>query len=198
VGAVLVLVVVAAAAFVAGRSQTRDDPPPADGVDVGFVQDMIDHHEQAILMSSIVLRATDAPELVRNAAVDIIASQRYEIGVMDGWLRVWGHGRGSVTRTDAMRWMGHGMPVAEMEGMATVNDLDRLSKASGGELVESFFALMTAHHQGGIHMAERAAERAREHDVRWLAGQMARTQRHEIKEMESIRLQLSSLSGSSR
>lgn len=45
---------------------------------------------------------------------------------------------------------------------------------------------MIGHHEGGIHMAEAAAERTGDAHIRWLARQMARNQRREILEMRSM------------
>jgi uncharacterized protein (DUF305 family) len=186
--AVVVVVAIASGAAGFGLRVWSSRPPSGDGVDVGFLQDMVDHHEQAILMSSLVLEAEPAAP-VRAIAVDIVAAQRYEIGVIDGWLRRWGHGRGAVPRT-AMRWMGHPTPVAEMEGMATPADLARLTAASGTDAEAIFFELMARHHEAGVQMSEEAATAASDHDVRWLARLMARNQRREIREMESARIRL--------
>ena len=44
--------------------------------------------------------------------------------------------------------------------MATEEQLDELARATGADADDLFVELMTAHHQGGIDMAEEAAERA--------------------------------------
>jgi uncharacterized protein (DUF305 family) len=188
VAAIVVVVAIASGAGGFALRTWSSRPPSRAGVDVGFLQDMVDHHEQAILLSSLVLDAEPAAP-VRAIAVDIVAAQRYEIGVIDGWLRRWGYGRGAVQRT-AMGWMGHPTPVAEMDGLATPADLARLTAASGEEAEAIFFDLMTRHHEAGVEMSEAAATGASDHDVRWLARLMARNQRREIREMESARLRL--------
>ena len=54
--------------------------------DVKFLQGMIVHHEQAILMSSMVGKRTNNPTIV-DLADRIDASQEDEISFMEGWLK---------------------------------------------------------------------------------------------------------------
>ena len=54
--------------------------------DVRFLQGMIVHHEQAILMSSMVGKRTNNPTIV-DLADRIDASQEDEISFMEGWLK---------------------------------------------------------------------------------------------------------------
>jgi uncharacterized protein (DUF305 family) len=174
--------VLGGAAVVAANRSDRD--PQRNRADVGFLRDMIDHHEQATLMSGIALRG-DASEPVRNLALDVIAYQRYEIGMMEGWLIDWGLERGQPGR-EAMVWMGMPVAVESMPGMASVEDLTELSQLSGNKLDVRFLELMLDHHHGGVHMAEAAIERGRNPHVRWLAGQMARNQEREIADIERL------------
>jgi uncharacterized protein (DUF305 family) len=46
--------------------------------------------------------------------------------------------------------------------------------------------LMTAHHEGGIHMADHAADHGANGEVRLMAEQMAGSQREEIIEMARL------------
>ncbi len=83
---------------------TRDDDHPAnDSADVGFVRDMSIHHAQAVLMANIAYRRTDDPDLARLAR-DIADTQQFQIGMMTGWLDIWGL---PVSSGDPlMAWMG--------------------------------------------------------------------------------------------
>ena len=54
--------------------------------DVKFLQGMIVHHEQAILMSSMASKRTNNPTIV-NLANRIDASQEDEINFMESWLK---------------------------------------------------------------------------------------------------------------
>ena len=90
---------VVAAAFVAGSLGyafgSREDEAPTDGsVDVGFLHDMIAHHEQAVRMSNLEnMKSTE--DSVKVFAREIAQQQSYEIGVMERQLEIWGFSRGS-------------------------------------------------------------------------------------------------------
>ena len=153
---------------------------PTD-VDLGFVNDMLDHHDQAVQMSLITLNATGISGGVRQFATEVVIFQRYEIGLLEGRLNVWGKERGAEDRT-AMAWMGMGSKVNDMPGMAQPSDLERLRNASGTDADREFLTLMRAHHQGGVHMAEYAATHASDTEVAGLAARMANVQKLEVTE----------------
>ncbi len=83
---------------------TQEDDYPANGsADVGFVRDMSVHHAQAVQMANIAYRRTDDPDIARLAR-DIADTQQFQIGMMTGWLDIWGL---PVSSGDAlMAWMG--------------------------------------------------------------------------------------------
>ncbi|MEJ5913064.1 DUF305 domain-containing protein [Pseudokineococcus sp. 1T1Z-3] len=179
------------------------DVPAAGSVDAGFALDMQAHHRQAVEMSTLVLDRTD-DEAVRTLARDIQLTQQQQTGQMYAWLEQWGLGQG---RTEpVMAWMadagehaGHEMgmdmadvpegrlgSVADMPGMATVEQMDAL-RGADGELAERvFLQLMATHHVAGVEMAEVAAERAEDPDVRHLAQAMAQGQEAEIAVLEDL------------
>jgi uncharacterized protein (DUF305 family) len=182
-------VAVAVAAWTVGRrSATEPALPGASSVDVGFLRDMADHHDQAVQMAVTLLPNSD-DAVLRGFAVDTVASQRYEIGLMDARLQEWGLGRGAVDRK-AMVWMGAPTSVARMPGMASVAELTELTRLRGREADLLFVRLMTDHHQGGIHMATHAMRHARTAGVRDLAERIAKSQRIEIRDLELSRVRL--------
>jgi uncharacterized protein (DUF305 family) len=77
-------VVLAAGGYLTGVASATRPVPSADSVDVGFVQDMIVHHEQAVTLAMIVLTRATLPA-VREMAHDIAGSQQQEAGLMAGW-----------------------------------------------------------------------------------------------------------------
>jgi uncharacterized protein (DUF305 family) len=156
--------------------------PARDSVDVGFSQDMIVHHQQAVTMASWERDHTTDP-VVHQLAADIEATQTGQIGRMQGWLELWG--APPLPTGGHMAWMtepGHGHTptatggVAAMPGMATDEDLAALRAATGPQLDVLFLQLMLRHHEGGAGMLEYAAERAAVPQVRNLASQMLRSQ----------------------
>lgn len=180
--AAAVLFLAVAAGYFLGSRAAR--PPTADSVEVGFLNDMIAHHEQAIQLANDELTRGAEPT-IKTFAREIVLFQSYEIGVMERQLEQWGYSRG---RQDvAMAWMGKGVDVDEMPGLATSAEVDALASASGRDTDALFVALMRDHHAGGVHMASAAAERARDRFVRELAERMARNQRAEITELARAR-----------
>lgn len=156
--------------------------------EVGFLHDMIAHHEQAVEMSRTAL-AGDLPPGIESFAIEVVADQQYETGLMETVLRRWGHSR---QRADgeAMAWMGEAVAVERMPGMASAADLERLGEARGDEAGALWLALMTDHHLGGVHMAESALERVDDPVVRDLAERTARNQRIEVNEYAAARARL--------
>jgi uncharacterized protein (DUF305 family) len=172
-----------------GYMAGRPDQPGASSADVGFLQDMIIHHEQAVEMSNVLIDSPAAPD-VHTYAHDIVLSQQYEIGLMDAYLKRWGHRRGS-GEGQVMAWMDMPLPAGRMPGMASAADLEAFEEATGSDKDAWFLRLMKAHHQGGVHMAEAAAERVSDGELRALAVRIADAQRSEIAEMEATRQKLS-------
>ncbi|MFE6919685.1 DUF305 domain-containing protein [Nocardia sp. NPDC057663] len=136
--------------------------PVLTATEIGFVQDMVAHHSQAIVLVQRLDRGAD-PSVVALAG-QIADTQRTELGMLLGWLRLAG---APVTGTDPMAWMrprgAHqhaGVDLARhhstMPGMATTAELDELATARGGRAEVLFLRLMQRHHYGGIEMAAAA------------------------------------------
>lgn len=168
-----------AAGFAIGRR--ADSPPSRSSIDVGFLYDMIAHHEQALTMSNAEIRHGQDPN-IRNFAREILLFQSYEIGMMQRQLEQWGYDRADPPAR-AMAWMGQPVAPEAMPGMASDEELALLDAARGSAADALFVPLMQDHHRGGIHMAEHAAAEAEDEWVRELAGLMVRNQQTEITEM---------------
>lgn len=56
--------------------------------DRAFVEEMIPHHQMAVMMASMLKTSTQRPEM-QKLADDIIATQTEEIDQMREWLRTW-------------------------------------------------------------------------------------------------------------
>jgi uncharacterized protein (DUF305 family) len=158
--------------------------PAADSVDVGFLQDMRSHHQQAVEIANLAAVAAGDPT-VRDFAREVLVFQQYEVGYMEGLLEEWGHFPVDPTR-EAMVWMGMPTPVEQMPGMQPTERIDRLAASTGAEADALFLQMMTEHHRGGVHMASDAAQRAGDPRVRDLAERMARAQRAEIAEYRML------------
>ena len=147
----------------------RRPPTTAATVDIGFLQDMRIHHEQAVQMAFIYLdlarhrprpahgrpqhphrpehrHRPDDPDAARHGCA---GGRRDRRG--DG---LDGHADDRTTRCPAWR---------------PRTQLDELAASSGADADQLFVELMVAHHQGGLHMAEFAAAEAENAEVRSLA-----------------------------
>ena len=161
-------------------------PEKVGAVDVGFFDDMMTHHHQAIAIASTYSRyGTDV--LFRGDAAKIIFSQSGDIRQMQRALIDWDR---EGTPDVAMEWMGMHTPQDAQPGMATPRELAALDKARGRQLDDLFSALMINHHNGGLHMATYASTHAKTKLARNLANVMARDQRFEIIDLNGWREKL--------
>jgi uncharacterized protein (DUF305 family) len=168
--------------------------PAKNSVAVGFSRDMAVHHQQAVEMSFLVLgRGTSGR--VHTLAYDIANTQAVQRGMMLGWLSLWG--RTPTSGKPAMSWMHMPPPSAEdrragvlMPGMASRSEMDRLGVSRGRDADLLYLRLMTAHHRGGVHMAEGVTEGSAPAVVVRSARKMADGQRAEIALMTSLSQEL--------
>ncbi len=107
--------------------------------DVDFLQGMIMHHEQAVLMSSYVQSRTNSKN-INDLAGRIDASQKDEIDFMQSWLS------DRDEKTMGMMKM--------MKGMATDYQLEQLRGSVGVEFDRQFLQLMINHHDGAVEMVK--------------------------------------------
>jgi uncharacterized protein (DUF305 family) len=157
-------------------------------VDVGFCQDMVVHHEQAVFMSQLV-RAHTADVRVAALAAGIEDEQLLDIGAMRGYLTLWK--APALPSGPPMAWMisdrNHLMPVAtNMPGLASAADLDALSSAKGKAMDVMFLRLMLRHHEGGLSMLNQAASRGAIPAIRGLASRLAFGQSQEIQTIRTM------------
>ena len=165
------------------KSTDAPERPDQGSVDVGFFQDMVTHHNQAVAMGFSYLEHGTDP-LLRQIAGEIVGYQASEIGVMNDHLAQWGQ-QGTEGST-AMGWMGMPVPRDQMTGMASAKQMQELADARGADLDQLFTRLMIRHHEGGIEMAEYAADNASDAEVRAMATAIATGQREEITELERL------------
>ncbi|MEC7999770.1 MAG: DUF305 domain-containing protein [Pseudomonadota bacterium] len=108
--------------------------------DVNFMQGMIIHHNQAIVMSNLVDGRTNSQAII-DLAGRIKVSQDDEINFMENWLKE----RDEMTHS---RHHAH----HSMKGMATKEQLEKLAASLGNSFDQLFLELMVAHHDGAIEM----------------------------------------------
>lgn len=194
-GAVLLLLIGAGLGEAGHRFATGAHPSQAIAapgpVDIGFAQSMRGHHDQAVVMSRILL--DHGPTRLTGLARSIQSAQLIEIGEIKGWLLLWG--KPLLPATAGMNWMllGRTPPDASlsryladcrtaggMPGLASSDELNQLRSLDGDERDRLFLQLMTRHHQGALPMAHFAALNAETPAVRALAAQI------EVQQMEEL------------
>jgi uncharacterized protein (DUF305 family) len=182
-GVVLVLLLVGAlGGLVLGQRTAPSSGPPAGAVDVGFLQDMTVHHAQAVQMAVWERNNTTDPAL-RQLAFDIESTQNQQLGMMQGWLRLWEQPT-EAAPGQYMAWMG--MPSAAMPGMASDADLTRFRAATGPAMDVTFLQLMLRHHRGGLPMMQEEADRGSVPVVTQLARSMVASQTAEADTMTQL------------
>ena len=203
VAAIAALVVaVGVGGWLLGTLTTGTDYPSEMSTDAGFARDMQTHHNQAVQLS-LMVRDRSENEAVRSIAYDIATTQAQQSGQMFAWLQIWGLPQ--TGDRPAMAWMedfvsedgeGHashsadsaepsGHTMASM-GMASAEDLEKLSSATGAEADRLFLQLMLEHHRGGVAMAEAAIDRAEKPVVLDFARKTITAQSSEINALNDL------------
>ena len=119
--------------------------------DVHFMQGMIHHHAQAVVMAGWA-QTHDARPDVKVLAQRIDVAQRDEMAFMQRWLR---ERHQDVPDPLEHYAMGHDMGAMEMmPGMLTPEQMKQLDAARGPDFDRLFLTFMIQHHQGAITMVD--------------------------------------------
>ena len=211
----LVALVAMAAAGSCARSTTppADIPPPgasaepaespdpvalADSLrnsftaaDVQFMEGMIHHHAQALVMARMIpTHTSNGPLQVLGGR--IIVGQNDEIAIMQNWLRDNGQPVPEPDTTEAgahaMHAGGHGEHEL-MPGMLTADQMAQLDAARGPEFDRLFLTFMIQHHRGAITMVDQLFDTfgAAQNDLVFkIASDIGADQTSEIDRMQSM------------
>jgi len=170
--------------------------PSYKPADVKFMQGMIAHHAQALVMAALVPSRTRRIDL-RILARRITVSQQDEIALMQRWLRNH-HERvpsvdlhpDSVLHQKAMPGMApdsaHQML---MPGILTAAQLDELAMAGGARFDHLFLQFMIQHHWGAVTMVANlfsTTGAGQDAEVFQLASGIDADQRGEISRMQKM------------
>ena len=154
--------------------------------DVGFLQDMRIHHEQAVTMAVVYLGASPKGNVtIRTIAREIMLEQSTEAGRMVQMLRMFKESETNES-DQVMAWMGTPVPLERMPGYASEAELDSLYRSRNAEADKIFATLMIAHHKGGIHMADHVYMHGKNNEVRALANAIIHSQQSEITELVKL------------
>jgi len=150
--------------------------------DVEFMQGMIAHHSQAIVMSRMAESHGANPQVLKLSN-KIDQSQIPEIHIMQVWLN-----RNKQYAPDTSSW--HNMTMA---GMLTTAQLAELDSAKGVDFDRAYLRLMIQHHAGALKMVDdlfNVALAGQDVDVNVFANDVVTAQTGEIGIMQRLLTQL--------
>lgn len=142
------------------------------GSDAMFLQMMIPHHEQAVLISELALDKSKNAKLLSLAAA-IKSAQKEEILQMEKWLADDGLGEDP----------GHSMD--SMGGMLTQEQISKLKSSTYKEFDRLFLTGMIAHHEGALQMVSMISE-SKDLNLKLFGESILKSQSEEISTMQDL------------
>lgn len=142
--------------------------------DVMFASMMIAHHQQAVVMSDLLLAKDGIPTELVALAQKIKEAQAPEIARLSGLLASWGQDPSQPTH--------HHMT----EGMMSQEYLDSLATATEAEAAKLYLTGMIEHHQGAVSMARDQVADGRSANAIQLAKRIITSQKREIAAMGDL------------
>lgn len=146
--------------------------------DLQFIDQMIPHHEGALMSSEHMISNSKRPEM-RHLYENIQKSQSEQIEQMQEWREEWygedaGQSSGMMGDGQTGSMMGNnGMMGGSMQGMMGGNALDTM-----------FLKMMIPHHQMAVDMSDEALSKAEHPELRDLAQKIRDEQSSEIELMQ--------------
>lgn len=151
---------VGAGVVVPGSAATRTALATADSAarafapaDVEFMQGMVPHHAQAVIMAGWAA-SHGARADVQRLCLRIMAAQSDEIAMMRRWLRERNQTVPDSNATRHMMKMGDMVHEMMMPGMLTDAQMAELDGARGSRFDRLFLTGMIGHHRGAIDMVK--------------------------------------------
>jgi uncharacterized protein (DUF305 family) len=161
-----------------GREIVIPNGAPYTKADVEFMQGMIAHHAQAIVMSRMAQSHGANPQVLK-LSTKIDQSQVPEIHIMQVWLQ-----SNNQFAPDTSSWHH-----VTMSGMLTAAQLNELDAAKGVDFDRAYLRLMIQHHAGALQMVDdlfNTPDAGQEVNVNTFANDVATTQTTEIGIMERL------------
>jgi uncharacterized protein (DUF305 family) len=137
---------VATASEIADTSFTSDD--------VEFMQGMILHHHQAMIMSDMAVDRTNSISVL-DLAGKILVTQEDEVDFMQNWLRDRGVIALDPEKYNEMHAHHDMAGMDDMAGMASAEELEELERINSTDFDRLFLKLMINHHDGAIKMVDK-------------------------------------------
>jgi uncharacterized protein (DUF305 family) len=178
------------------QASSRNEPRHT-AADVQFMQGMIGHHAQAVVMAAM------APSHGASAQValfcrKILRSQADEIELMQNWLRERGERVPDPKDPHAgmdMSMEGHAML---MPGMLTAEQLAQLDQARDTTFDRLFLTFMIQHHEGAITMVAKLFDTPGAGQTPEIFGYATGVDADQRAEIERMQAMLATITGSTR
>jgi uncharacterized protein (DUF305 family) len=175
---------------ITAAAASAQEAPHYTAADVRFMQGMIGHHAQALVMTALIPQRTTRAD-IRALGQRIEVSQKDEIKLMQQWLR---ERHQSVPDPDAqhehqMNMPGMAMSDTLMPGMLTGDQLAELANARGSDFDKLFLKDMIHHHEGALSMVATllgTTGSGQEPEVFRFAAEVDSDQRAEIARMSAL------------
>ncbi len=167
--------------FVIGNSTKSDSDMGMDhgahsstmgGDEAMFLQMMIPHHQQAIVISDLAISISTNKDVL-DLANQIKNAQAPEIAQMKSWLKAAGLGEDP----------GHSMHT--MAGMLTDSEIEQLKNSTGKDFDRLFLSSMIKHHEGAIDMVG-MIENSSDQKIKQFGEQITVSQTGEIEAMQQL------------
>ena len=149
-------------------------------IDSHFIEQMIPHHEDAIIMADIAFEKATHQE-IKQLAQDIKRTQSEEIDQMQVWYKSW-YGKDV---PDIFSGTGHGMGsgLMHMGMMGDAMDIEQLNTASNFD--KAFIEETIPQHQMAVMMAQMLERTTNRPEMKQLAKNIIDAQTREINSMRS-------------
>ena len=138
-------------------------------LDRRFIEEMIPHHEDAVLMAELALKKSDNEKIIKLSE-NIKREQSREIDNMRSWYKLW-YG------TDVPESVG-GMSQGMMGNMADIASLENAK-----DFDKEFIEHMIPHHEMALMMVSMMLQGTEREEMKKLAEDIVRTQTDEINQM---------------
>ncbi len=155
--------------ILAAKPSAAEEPAPHAGIaryEIRFLQNMIDHHQMAVVTSMLCQERAVHDDL-RRLCEGIEATQTAEIEQMQAWLSEW-----------------YGIEYEPEMSRRMEREMMMLAELEGEDFEIAFMEMMIEHHAGAITSGERCVMRAYHAELIELCENIVITQQMEIKIME--------------
>jgi len=163
-----------------GQDSGTTQPAPAfNQADVDYAVAMSMHHSQAIAMAGLAAGQARSPK-IKALAGRIHEAQAQEVDRIAVWLQDWGSKGATLPPHGSNEEEPHG------PGMMSLEEMDRLERASGRQFDRMFLSMMIRHHEGAIELGQEERARGKSAEAKRVAEQVNTTQSAEIREMKQL------------